>query len=67
MGLRVWLATYSAGTVEAGEQGVQLHTNISALSFGKQSSFVWKNLELRNNLHTHILLPSTAPVEYNVV
>ena len=41
-------------TVEAGVQGVQLHTHFLAPFFGKQSSFVWKNLGLLDKLHTHI-------------
>ena len=38
----------------AAELGVQLHTHFLASSFGKQSSFVWKNLGLLDKLHTHI-------------
>ena len=50
----------NTGAVEVGVQGVQLHTHFLAPSFDEQSSFVWKNLGLLN-LHTHILVPSTAP------
>ena len=57
----MWFSMVNSGAVEASVQGVQLHTHFLAPSFGKQSSFVWKNLGLLNKLHTHILLPSTAP------
>ena len=46
--------------MQLGVQDVQLHTSFLASSFFKD---LLENLDLHNQLHTHILVASTAPAE----
>ena len=50
--------------MEAGVQGVQLHTHFFGSFIWQKPCFVLKNLDVFNSLHTHILVGSTASDMY---